>query len=293
MRQVAGAGVDRAGRVGVHGAARHPFRMTGPVGVVPAGDVGHRHRRGRVDARVLHLERFEQALADQFGPGSIVRGGGGEAGGGEHRALILERGAERFGERQAGETADGFFGLPRGAIPQSVVARHSSAMTHQVAQPHLAVGQRIGQMKPAQVLAHTVVPVQLFLIDQHGHGGGRESLAARAQGEERVRGDRVFLALGADAVPGEIENLVVADNRHGGAGDVPFRHGLPDQRIQEREHQEYRREPAGQARKTRTERRPGERCSSGLLLRPRVRMVVRAGAFSSKMGCRCRTDKGV
>src|SRR5260370_26352830 len=79
-------------------------------------------------------------------------------------------------------------------------------------------------MKVVKMFTNGIVPVDLLLVDQHGHRGGRERLGRRSDLKERILGHRVVLSdfLHAEAL--RIDDAVVLHDRHRHAGKAPGRH---------------------------------------------------------------------
>src|SRR5262249_7182516 len=132
----------------------------------------------------------------------------------------------RRGRLDVPDFAETLLQAPRRAIPQELVARQTRAMRDQIAQRHLAVGKRIREVKERNVLAHRIVPAEPAFIDAHHHGGGGERLGAAGDWEDGVRRDGRLVAELADAEPFEVDEAIVLNDGHGGAGDVPGLEGV-------------------------------------------------------------------
>src|SRR5262249_61683838 len=89
-------GADGVGLADVGGGER--LRIAG-VQSVRFGAVIVFVRRGRVETGALHAQRRQQTLADHLFPTGAVGAGGGEAGGPEGDAVVLEGRAEGFRQR--------------------------------------------------------------------------------------------------------------------------------------------------------------------------------------------------
>ena len=182
----------------------------------------------------LHAERVEQPLLNEISPGGAGRGLHGPAGHEKHQGLILKQRPKRVVRLEEGQLADDRVRIPGSAIPEIIVAAQPGAVRDQVAQRHVGVGERIGEMKDIDVLPHRIVPAHLALIHEQRHRGGRECLGTGADGEHRVGRDGIARAQLADAEVLKIDDAIIAHDGDADSGHIPELEGLADNGVDRR-----------------------------------------------------------
>src|SRR5579884_3384448 len=120
------------------------------VASVRAGMVRRFLRFAAGEDDFFHPKRLEETLLNECMPGLLGNGADGKAGSEISEIVVFVPGTKRAASFEKGHTADAFFDAPRSAIPQQIVRRQADAMTKQIAQAHVAVGQWIVQAEPRQ-----------------------------------------------------------------------------------------------------------------------------------------------
>ena len=108
-----------------------------------------------------------------------------------------------------------------GAEAQDIMTREAGSMTKQIADRHIAIGQRVGELEPFEMFANGIVPGHLAFVDQHAGGRRGERLGARRNGEQGIGRYRLVGADFAHTIGLQIDDLIAADDRQRGAGNVP------------------------------------------------------------------------
>jgi hypothetical protein len=106
------------------------------------------------------------------------------------------------------------------------MAGEAGAVGDDVAQGDQGVGAGVSQAEVVKMFTNRVIPVQLLLVGQHGHGRGGEGLGGGADLEERVDGDRLRLSDLLDPVRLDEDDLVVLHHGDGDGGELPGGEGV-------------------------------------------------------------------
>src|SRR5262249_32956082 len=89
-----------------------------------------------------------------------------------HEVVVLVGGAERLRRLQVRDLAQDLLAAPRRAEAEQVVPAQPGAVAQQVADCHLAVGERVGQTEVRQGIAHRVVPPHPAVVAWSSWVGG-------------------------------------------------------------------------------------------------------------------------
>ncbi len=85
-------------------------------------------------------------------------------------------------------------------------------MAKQISNTHIAADMRIVKLKPWQVGLDTVVPSDLFFVDQYRQGSSGEGLGIGRYCEQSMRVDRLILSGLLDAKPFAEDELVLVNH---------------------------------------------------------------------------------
>ncbi len=217
-RHVAGGGTDAAGGrlgVGVADVAWAP----GAVGVlhVGGGVVGGVAERGELGAGAGHAGGLEEGVRGQLLPAGAPGGGDGLGGGGEAEVGVRVADAERVEGLQAEVVEDVRLVVAEVFEEVPGVVGEAAAVGEEVGGGDVVADPGVLQREAGE--GDVLVPVG-GVGEGAGDDGGGDGLGERGDLEDGVGVDLAALTGPSEAEALEVEDLVVVDDGHGGAGDA-------------------------------------------------------------------------